>query len=70
MLFQFLYLYNKDNVSVHNIPLSARNRKLRQENNYLRNYISKTFEVVKHFFDFPVDKLKMVVSNFIKSYEK
>lgn len=53
-----------------NISLTLENQKLRQENINLRNYISKTFEVVKHLFDFPIDKLKIVVNNFIKSYEK
>lgn len=36
----------------------------------LKNYIEKTFEVVKHLFDFPKDRFKRIVDNFIKTFDK
>lgn len=47
-----------------NTVLRHENEKLRQENNNLRNYIDKTFEVVKHLFNFPMDTFKRLVNNF------
>ncbi len=48
-----------------NINLKIENEKLKQENNNLKKYISKTFEVVKHLFDFPIDSLKRIIDKFI-----
>lgn len=53
-----------------NINLKYENANLRQENNKLKNYINKTFKVVKHLFDFPIDRFKRIVSNFMKNMEK
>ena len=53
-----------------NINLKIENEKLKQENNNLKKYISKTFEIVKHLFDFPLDSFKRIVYNFKKNYEK
>lgn len=49
-----------------NTYLHYENQKLKQENHRLRNYITNTFEVVKHLFDFPKDRLKRLVDGFIK----
>ena len=40
--------------------LQNENKDLKQENFTLKNYISNTFEVVKHLFDFPKDRLKRI----------
>ncbi len=50
--------------------LQNENKNLKQENFTLKNYISNTFEVVKHLFDFPKDRLKRLVDNFIKEFQK
>lgn len=43
---------------------------LKQENSKLKNYIKRTFEVVKHLFDFPLDSFKRLVNNFVKQFER
>jgi len=43
---------------------------LKRENHKLKNYINKTFEVVKHLFNFPLDTFKRLVDNFVKSFDK
>lgn len=53
-----------------NTILKHENERLRQENTKLKNYIDKTFEVVKHLFDFPGDTFKRLVNNFIKHFER
>lgn len=53
-----------------NTILKHENERLRQENTKLKNYIDKTFEVVKHLFDFPMDTFKRLVNNFIKHFER
>ena len=53
-----------------NTVLKYENKKLRQENNKLRNYIDRTFEVVKHLFDFPMDTFRKLVNNFVKHFER
>ncbi len=47
--------------------LQTENASLKQENSKLKSYIQHTFEVVKTLFDFPIDRLKRVVDNFIKN---
>ena len=41
-----------------------------EENSKLKSYIQHTFQVVKTLFDFPIDRLKRVVDNFIKNITK
>ena len=43
---------------------------LKKENNKLKNYIEKTFEVIKNIFSFPIDKFKCIVNNFIQYFDK
>lgn len=50
--------------------LQYENQKLKKENYNLKKYINKTFEVVKHLFDFPMDRLKQLIDNFIKYFDK
>ena len=52
-----------------NINLRYENAELKRENYNLKNYIRKTFEVVKHLFDFPMDRFKRLVDNFAKHFE-
>lgn len=53
-----------------NINLKYENEELKRENYKLKNYIEKTFEVVKHLFNFPIDSFKRLVNNFVKHFEK
>ena len=50
-----------------NSYLKTENQKLKEKNYQLENYISKTFEVVKHLFDFPIERFKRLVNDFVKS---
>ena len=53
-----------------NTYLKTENVKLKAENNRLKNYLDKTFEVVKHLFNFPTKLLKNIVEDFITHIEK
>ena len=64
-------LINKaEQLQRENTYLKTENVKLKTENNRLKNYIDKTFEVVKHLFNFPSGILKNIVDDFIKHFEK
>lgn len=49
-----------------NKEIIQENRKLKNENNYLKNFIDKTFEYVSILFDFPKEKLKRLVNDFVE----
>lgn len=53
-----------------NFTLKHENETLQKENYKLKDYIEKTFEVVKHLFDFPIDRFKNLVNNFAKHFER
>ena len=63
-------IYRVEKLQKENVILQKENEKLRQENSKLRNYIDRTFEVVKHLFDFPIDTFKKLVNNFVKHFER
>lgn len=42
----------------------------KKENIKLKNYIEKTYEVVKNLFSFPIDRFKRIVNNFVQYFEK
>lgn len=52
-----------------NTNLKFENKELKNENYKLKIYIDKTFEVVKHLFNFPIDRFKRLVDNFVKHFE-
>ena len=54
-----MILENKNNVIVQE------NERLERENNYLQDFIDKTFEYVSILFNFPKDRLKRLVKNFV-----
>ena len=58
------------NLRQENNEVKQENIDLKQENHSLKNYIQHTFEVVKNLFDFPIDNLKRLVDNFVKSLNK
>ena len=49
---------------------SIKNEELKRENLKLKNYIERTFEVVKNLFNFPIDRFKRLVNNFVEYFEK
>ena len=53
-----------------NTHLKIENMNLKSENSKLKNYIDKTFEVVKHLFNFPTKLFKNIVEDFITHIEK
>ena len=54
-----MILENKNNVIVQE------NERLERENNYLQDFLDKTFEYVSILFNFPKDRLKRLVKNFV-----
>lgn len=54
-----MILENENNVIVQE------NERLERENNYLQDFIDKTFEYVSILFNFPKDRLKRLVNNFV-----
>ena len=53
-----------------NTNLRQEIRKQKEENTKLKIYIDRTFEVVKNLFDFPLDRFKRLVDNFVRQFEK
>ena len=53
-----------------NNNLKLVNEELKKENTHLKNYIEKTFQVVKNLFSFPIDRFKRLVDNFAKNFER
>lgn len=48
-----------------NNAIVQENERLERENNYLKNFLDKTFEYVSILFDFPKDRLKRLVKDFV-----
>ena len=46
--------------------MERENKKLENKMDSLKKYINKTFECVSILFDFPIDRLKRIVNNFVK----
>lgn len=53
-----------------NNTITEENRRLENENNYLYNFIDKTFEYVSILFDFPKERLKRLVKNFVDKFKE
>ncbi len=45
--------------------LKSEYSKVKNNNNWLKRYLSKTFEYISILFDFPIDRLKRLVNNYI-----
>lgn len=67
LLKTFKSIENVSKLQEENINLKSENQKLQEKNSKLINYIEKTFEVVKYLFNFPKDRLKRIVDNYIQS---
>ena len=66
----YIAMQRAEKLQKENITLKNTNEKLEQENHILKNCIQKTFEVVNHFFSFPIDRFKRIVDNLIRKLEK
>ena len=58
-------IQKQETLQNENKEIIQENRKLENENNYLKNFIDKTFEYVSILFDFPKERLKGLVKNFV-----
>lgn len=58
-------IQKQETLQNENKEIIQENRKLENENNYLKNFIDKTFEYVSILFDFPKERLKRLVKNFV-----
>ena len=58
---------NFEQLKNQNNKLKIENENLKIENNKLKKYISRTFEVVKYLFDFPIDSFKRILANLFKN---
>ena len=58
-------IQKQETLQNENKEIIQENRKLENENNYLKNFIDKTFEYVSILFDFPKERLKRLVRNFV-----
>lgn len=58
-------IQKQETLQNENKEIIQENRKLENENNYLKNFIDKTFEYVGILFDFPKERLKRLVKNFV-----
>ena len=59
-------MFKSEQTKAENIQLTQEIESLENENNYLKNFINKTFEYVSILFDFPIDRLKRLVKNFVE----
>ena len=66
----YMAINRVEKLEKENYILKQENEELKKENSKLRNYIQKTFEVVKHLFDFPLDRFKRLVDNFTKYFQR
>ena len=58
-------IYKQELLQQENNSIKLENEELQKENNYLRNFLEKTYEYVSILFDFPKDRLKRLVKDFI-----
>lgn len=66
----YVAIQQNEQLQRENTDLRLENQELKIENHKLKNYMEKTFEVVKHLFDFPLDSFKRLVDNFVRNFEK
>ena len=58
-------LVNQEKLEQQNQELKEENNYLEQENNRLNNFLEKTYEYVSILFNFPKDRLKRLVKDFV-----
>ena len=58
-------LINQEKLQQENQELQEENEYLEEENNNLKNFLEKTYEYVSILFNFPKDRLKRLVKDFV-----
>lgn len=58
-------IQKQETLQNENKEIIQENRKLESENRYLKNFVDKTFEYVSILFNFPKERLKRLVKNFV-----
>ena len=58
-------ILSQENLQQENQELKEENSYLENENNRLTDFLEKTYEYVSILFNFPKDRLKRLVKNFI-----
>ena len=58
-------IYKAEKLQKETNKLNKEIETLEEENNYLKNFINKTFEYVSILFDFPKERLKRLVKSFV-----
>lgn len=58
-------LINQEKLQQENQELKEENNYLEEENNNLKNFLEKTYEYVSILFNFPKDRLKRLVKDFV-----
>lgn len=66
----YMAIQRVEELKKDNSNLKIENQRLKLENYQLKCYIDKTFEVIKHLFSFPIDRMKRLVDNFVRNFEK
>ena len=63
-------MYKTEETEKQNIQLNREIEDLEKENNFLKNFINKTFEYVSILFDFPKERLIRLVKDFYNKYKE
>ena len=63
-------MYKTEETEKQNIQLNREIEDLEKENNFLKNFINKTFEYVSILFDFPKERLIRLVKDFCNKYKE
>ena len=66
LLKSYMAIEEVSKLKQENCKLSEENKKLKEKNQNLTNYIEKIFEVAKYLFNFPIERFKRLVDNFVK----
>ena len=67
LLKSYMAIEEVSKLKQENSRLKEENKNLKEKNQNLTNYIEKTFEVVKYLFNFPIERFKRLVDNFVKN---
>lgn len=70
LLKSYMAIEEVSKLKQENCKLKEENKKLKEKNQDLTNYIEKIFEVAKYLFNFPIERFKRLVDNFVKNINK
>ncbi len=70
LLKSYMAIEEVSKLKQENHKLKEENKNLKEKNQNLTNYIEKAFEVVKYLFNFPIERFKKLVDNFVENINK